>query len=158
MNVSGLTVKDIMQHDVIRVEPTATLRELCLVLSEAGIGGAPVVDGSEAIVGMVSATDVVRAVARPGSTPVNPSYPLPESLRKASPRDDMDRLRVKDVMLPATFSVRPGTRVTDLARVLVEAGIHRAPVLEEGALVGIVTTLDIVEALGPVGTGAGSGA
>ena len=66
-----LTVTDIMQREVLTVAPTTTVRELTRLLSEQGISGAPVVDASGAVLGVVSATDVVRLAAEEAEVPLS---------------------------------------------------------------------------------------
>ena len=58
-----LTVREIMQKDVLTVLPETTVRELTRLLSEQGISGAPVVNQAGHVVGVVSATDIVRLAA-----------------------------------------------------------------------------------------------
>ncbi|MDT8341378.1 MAG: CBS domain-containing protein [Longimicrobiales bacterium] len=59
----------------------------------------------------------------------------------------MDSLTVSDIMTPVTFSVEPGSTLRDLADFLVRGRIHRALVLEDGRLEGIVTTMDVLQVL-----------
>jgi CBS domain-containing protein len=54
---------------------------------------------------------------------------------------------VEDIMTPATFTVSPKDSVRDLARFLARGRIHRALVVEDGKLVGIVTAFDVVRAI-----------
>lgn len=59
----------------------------------------------------------------------------------------MDQLTVTDIMTPVSFSVEPDTSVSELADFLVRGRIHRALVLEDGRLQGIVTSMDLLKAL-----------
>jgi CBS domain-containing protein len=54
---------------------------------------------------------------------------------------------VEDIMTPATFTVNPRESVRELSRFLARGRIHRALVVEDGKLVGIVTAFDVVKAL-----------
>lgn len=56
------TLRDIMTHQVVTVGPESTLREAAETLSDAGIGGAPVV-GSGRLLGVVTLTDIVEFAA-----------------------------------------------------------------------------------------------
>lgn len=58
-----LTVRDIMNEDVVTVAPETTVRQLARILADEEISGAPVVDGNGVLLGVVSATDVVRLAA-----------------------------------------------------------------------------------------------
>lgn len=63
------------------------------------------------------------------------------------PESQLDEFTVRDIMTPATFTVAPDTSVRDLAEFLLRGRIHRALVMEEGTLLGIVTTFDVLRAV-----------
>ncbi len=58
-----LTVRDIMQAPVVTVSPETTVRQLSRILADEEISGAPVVGDEGELLGVVSATDVVRLAA-----------------------------------------------------------------------------------------------
>lgn len=149
---------------MVTVRPDLPIKELIEVLEENGITGAPVVDGEENVVGVVSSTDVMRLAAEEeeesgarsvsreaeeesgyfyagGSGGFLPALPagLPKTRIGAKP--------VRDVMTRATFSVRPDATLPEAARFLHQAGIHRALVFDGGRLLGLVTTMGIVAAV-----------
>jgi CBS domain-containing protein len=89
----------------------------------------------------------------PEDPPVDPysDYFLPEEAPIVGPDWDtgeadgaMDQLTVSDIMTPVTFTVEGKASVAELADFLVRGGIHRALVLNEGRLEGIVTAMDIL--------------
>jgi CBS domain-containing protein len=67
-----LTVKDIMQTDVVTVADDATARYLARLLADEEISGVPVVDSSGVLVGVVSATDLVRLAADDSAVQLRP--------------------------------------------------------------------------------------
>lgn len=73
-----------------------------------------------------------------------------------------DRLRsysVRDIMTGLPATVAAGASLPELARVLRKQKLHRVFVVESGALVGVVSTMDLLEGLwGAVPEGAGPGA
>jgi CBS domain-containing protein len=89
------------------------------------------VDSAGRLLGVASATDVIREVAQASDSAVEPG----------------SGLVVRDIMTPATFTVRPDATLREAARFLVRGGIHRALVLDGKQLVGIVSAFDIVRAL-----------
>jgi CBS domain-containing protein len=102
-----------------------------------------------------SAADAVDA--DPDDEPSDPlsSFFLPEEAPILEPswspiEDDegpLDRLMVSDIMTPVSFSVSPDASVEELAQFLVRGRIHRAVVMEDGRLLGIVTTMDVLRGL-----------
>jgi CBS domain-containing protein len=116
--------RDIMTVEVLTVPPEMPLTQLATLLDDHDISGAPVTDRDGRVVGVVSATDLVRRARLP-----NPAG------------------TVADIMTRGTVSVRPATTVPDLARFLVRSRLHRALVMEEGRLLGIVTAHDALAAM-----------
>lgn len=170
MNVDERTVREIMRTDVITVKPTLTVARLMELLEENEITAAPVVAEQGTVEGVVSVADVARAAAEEAVTGTLPSRgrrvdrgdgPVdgpaggffrytntPLALIPAElPKTKLGALAVRDVMTPATFSVRPDATLRELARFLVRGRIHRALVFEDERLVGIVTSMDLVRAV-----------
>ena len=59
-----ITVRDVMCEDVIVVSPDTSVREIAQTLVREAIGGVPVVESDGTILGVVSASDIVRVAAR----------------------------------------------------------------------------------------------
>ncbi len=174
-----LSVRDVMQTEVVTIGPEATVRELTRVLADAGISGVPVVGPGGDVRGVVSSSDVVRLAAEeletglmqrdrqwgprlasgtsdPEDEDADPlsDYFLPEDspLMAADWGDagtggPLDDLTVSDIMTPVTFTIPLTTSVRDLADFLVRGRIHRAVVVHEDRLEGIVTSMDVLRAL-----------
>ena len=105
--------------------PTATVAELLGLLAQYNVGALPVVD-DERLVGIVSERDVVRQLHQRG----------PDVLER----------RVADFMTPSVTTCSPSDKVADLARVMTDRRIRHLPVVDDGALAGIVSIGDLVKA------------
>lgn len=163
--------QDLMETVVTTVEHSLSLLELQQLLVAEGIGGAPVVDGDR-LVGVVSRSDVVRTLAdewERAEQLVSDFYEaLPLSKTSAwniIPRDTdqvatrLSGLTVREVMNPRVISVPPDEPIEAVAACLIRYRIHRVLVTEEERLVGIVSSLDLVQLLAaasrPIGEPAG---
>jgi CBS domain-containing protein len=172
-----ITVRSIMRTDVVTIRPEASVRQLARLLADEEISGVPVVDGNCDLVGVVSSTDVVRLAAeeadvhlasfslRPDSAIPDPEadeapepdpygFFLPEDsplgtegLLSGLDESELDARTVADIMTPATFTVEAEATARELAEFLVRGRIHRAVVVENGCLRGIVTSGDILRAV-----------
>ncbi|HEY8468118.1 MAG TPA: CBS domain-containing protein [Longimicrobiales bacterium] len=165
-----LRVRDIMQTNVATASPDMTVRELARLWEEHGISGTPVCDASGKVLGVVSATDLVRLAAEgvdeSDIAAREVEYP-PEEVEEDSQeaawyhylaneapelygglegitKTAFEEATVGEIMTRAIFSVRPNATVAELARFLLRAGIHRALVMEAGKLIGIVTASDVL--------------
>ena len=165
-------VQDIMSTDVATIAPDVTVRELVRLLDARKIGGVPVVESGNGVVGVVSGSDVFRLASSRSQGDRRPkapeeqagAAPTPEqpgdfyrSLGETPWTDEVleteselrlfDRHRVAEIMTPGRFSVRPDFSVPQLARFLLRCRIHRALVMENGELQGIVTSVDVLRAV-----------
>ncbi|HEX6927115.1 MAG TPA: CBS domain-containing protein [Longimicrobiaceae bacterium] len=158
--LEALRVRDLMQTEVVTIGPDATARELMELLDYYEIGGVPVVDAEGRVLGVVSGRDLIRFAAERNEAPAwyLPEEPEPKLggyfhpdrvsttlLRRLE--GILEGILVRDIMTPAVFSVREGATIPELARFLLQSGAHRALVLDDGQLRGIVTTTDILRAL-----------
>ena len=145
-----LCARDLMTPDPVVLSPTDTLRFAAGVLTSIGTGGAPVMNG-EHVVGVISMTDIVEFAADNPSSPGDPvssARPHSEMAVPAGPEwDALDEHTVAEVMSLRILSVSPTADVRTLAQLMDAEGVHRLLVMEDDALVGIVTSLDLVRAV-----------
>lgn len=129
------TVADLMSRDVVTIGPAATIRDLARLLQRHDVTGLPVVDEVGELLGTVSITDILWLSDR-----------LPPLLRRGDDEDgDGDEVAtVREIMTADLFSVEPTASLTTLLDFFARTGLHRAPVLEDGELVGIVSASDLL--------------
>jgi CBS domain-containing protein len=151
---SAWTARDVMRTQVRTVDPGTSLADLERAFLDARVSGFPVVENGR-LVGIVSRSDVVRqlSVERSQAETISDYYremtgfsDPTESLGEIADRvgQRLGRLRVADLMIRSLITVTPDQPLAEVARVLLEHGIHRVPVTEGDRLVGIVTSLDLV--------------
>ncbi len=128
----NVPVSTIMTANPFTVHHGQTLSEVHKAISTGGFHHVPVVSGSK-LVGMLSSTDLLRVTYDYG-------------------QDD----RMKDAVLDDTHTIE-GLMVTDVKtlssdqpirtafEVLAEGRFHALPIVDDGALVGIVTTTDLLQ-------------
>jgi len=147
LNVAALTVprtvREMMTTDLVTVVPEMTVRELIEVLLAERITGAPVLSPTGKVMGVVSATDVLRLAAKPldGGAPSEL-----QDLRSIG-RDPLGDRPIRDIMTPVAFTVHPDESPSDVGRFFRQGGVRRALVMEGGMLLGIVTPYDVMQAL-----------
>jgi CBS domain-containing protein len=149
--VDELTVREIMQTDVIAVRPETTVGELADILAKNKISGVPVVDDQGRVMGMVSEADIILQDADlhfPYYIQFLESVIYLQSVHKFEERfRKAFGSRVTEVMSDEVVVVSPDTSVREAATLMADRDINRLPVTEDGRLVGIVTRGDIVRAI-----------
>lgn len=111
-------------HAVVTIEATARLADAVGLLDAKGIGALLVMDGQQ-VAGVLSERDVVRALARGGA----------ESLGRP----------VSALMSAPVVTVAPTDSVESAMALMTERRFRHLPVVEGGALVGIVSIGDLVK-------------
>lgn len=152
---SNINVRDLMQIRVHTVHPEMLLSELEREFLEKRVSGFPVVENQQ-LVGVVSRSDIVRqlAVERRLAETTSDFYwnregfheEPAESIQEMASRvgQRIDDLCVKDMMSRHMVVVSADESVDVVAQKFLEHHIHRAPVVEHGHLVGIISTFDMV--------------
>ena len=123
-----MLVSDILKakgRDVITGSPGETLREIAALLSEHRIGAVLVVNPGGRVGGILSERDIVKAVAREGAKALE--------------------LSASEVMTRRVVSCREGDTIDYLMERMTEGRFRHLPVIEAGALVGLVSIGDVVK-------------
>jgi CBS domain-containing protein len=136
-----LKVEAVMTRDVLSVRPTATLKDVARLLSGAGISGVPVTTEAGELLGVVSEADILAKERRP---PEHGNGRL--ARRSAATAVKAEARTAADAMTAPAITVTPRHRVDAAAALMLDCGVNRLPVVEDGQLVGIVTRADLVRA------------
>lgn len=136
----GLNIRDfvatIMTTDLITLHPKDTLLDVKRVFDEHRIHHIPVVEFKK-IVGIISKYDLLH---------YERSFPQVEY------KDVFEESRLKtyqlgDVMIKKLAVLSPDDRINVALEVFKENVLHAIPVVDNGDLVGLLTTHDVIRAL-----------
>lgn len=146
----GVTVGDAMTREVLALAPDTSLSTAARLFSTRHITGAPVIDAQGIVLGVVTQTDIVdpdRQRSEEGGHSVY--YRIADGRTFARGDVLVDREgKVSDVMTPVVLSVGPRAPLMDAVCEMVADGVHRLLVADDdGKLVGIVTTMDVLRVL-----------
>ena len=149
----ALTVRDVMETDVPVVYPSDSVERVLEVLREHELPGVPVINEGERCVGIITEEDLILSGENEdlhlphyfqlfgGFVFVERFSHFEERLRKAV------AATAGDLMTPDPITIDPDAPVSAAARVIAQRKHNRLPVIEHGRLVGVVTRLDVLEAL-----------
>lgn len=143
-----MKVVDLMSRPVISVTPEATVVEIARTLLDHHISGVPVVDGTGAVIGIVTESDVVVRNA-------NVQFPtflqvLDARIYLSNTRRFEEELRralgatAREVMSRKVLTVAPDDDVTVASTLMVDKHVHPIPVVDGGRLIGIISRRDII--------------
>ena len=142
-----------MERDVVTASPDDDVETVVRLLREHEVPGVPVVNDAGRCVGIVTEADLVISEEEAdlhlphyvdllgGVVFLEPLKRFEGRIRKAFAS------KVSDMMTPDPVTVSPDAAVEEAARLIAERRHNRLPVVEHGRLVGVVTRLDVLEAL-----------
>ena len=142
--MGSMNVRDVMTREVTTLAPGTPLREVAQVLTERRISGAPVVDSTDILIGVISEGDLLaREQGRAGHRDRGRMFDL------FGPTDRTDRRRLAaetavQAMSAPPVTIQASSSLREAAAIMVDRAINRLPVMDGGRLVGIVTRSDLV--------------
>lgn len=126
MTLQGQKVEDAMTKAVVAVELNANAKECALMMAKKGVSCAVITQNRSAI-GIVTERDLVSKI-------------MAESLEAKT-------VLVRDIMSTPLITIGPDAPLTGAAELMARYRVRRLVVVNDGALVGVITTGDIARAL-----------
>lgn len=119
-----MLVKDVMVKDVKTIEKGSSIQDAAKKMTELRIGSLVVVDDKSRMIGIITEADILEIVAE----------------------NKCGEGKVDDAMTKKVFYVKPEDDLLDAVDIMIENKIKKLPVIDKGALLGIVTVTDAVAA------------
>lgn len=119
-----MRVEEIMSKPVSVTKRTVKVTHLKDLFSRKGVNAVPVLETGGAIAGIVSASDVAKC--------------------------HDENLTVNDIMSEHVHIALKNTRVKDAAGVMVKHRVHHLIVMEDGDVVGMLSSLDVMKVFAEV--------
>ena len=117
-------IRTIMSEKVVYGTDEMSIADVAKLLLRTGVGGVPILDMHAHVVGIVSERDFVSYMPAVTGTPV--SYHMTREV----------------------ITAEPGMPIREAARKMISKGVRRLPVIRDGKLVGIITSVDILRYFG----------
>lgn len=120
-----LTVAEIMTHHVTTIASGATVAEAIDLMRHRQIRSLLVEHRSQDMpLGMVTERDIVYTVVARGHDP--------------------EKVLVQDIMRQPCISLNPDLTIQEASQMLSDTGVQRAPVVQDGELLGVISVTDIL--------------
>ena len=120
-------IKKLLKRDCITAPYEATIKEVAALLAKKSIGAVPVTNKNEEVIGIVSERDIVRNLNNPDV--------------------DITNEKVAAIMTKSVISVPKTVSSSDLMEIMTENKIRHVVIIEDKALLGIVSIGDVVKRL-----------
>jgi CBS domain-containing protein len=147
--------RDIMSHPVISVGPTTPITEVARTLMDNAISGCPVVDNQGRLRGIISRSnllDYASTVESEARSPIIrslvPGFEEEDEAEETPPEtENEDVLEAQDIMVGDVITVPPDMLAPQIAAIMSRERIHRVPVVDGAKILGIITSLDLLEVM-----------
>lgn len=114
----------IMNSDAPYAEKSSSISEVAKLLLDTGVGGAPVLNKEKTVIGIVTERDFANYMPSPA------------------------QVRVEGHMTKKVVTATPDLSLLNAMKRMISEGFRRLPVVEGEELIGIITSVDILEYFG----------
>jgi len=139
-SIFATEVSEYMTRPALAVGPAEHLKDVYAQMLDWNISSLAVVE-NDALVGVVSRTDLLRVGRRQSSVPSKQNADARRVLL------DFDPIPVADIMTREVSVATPTTRVADAAKMMSTEHVHRVFVTDGTKLHGVFSTLDVITAI-----------
>jgi CBS domain-containing protein len=137
-----------MTTNLVTLPPDAPLEAVAHALADRGISGAPVVDSTGTLLGMVTEGDLIKRLSAKDRVETGWFAGLFQSAAGQAARyARVHGHKARDVMTTDLATVSEDTSIEHIARIIEDKGIRRVPVVRDGKLVGLVSRADLIRAM-----------
>ncbi len=117
-----MKIREIMTTEVATARPDRSLQEIAAMMRDEDVGAIPIVEDGE-LTGIVTDRDIVIRCIAEGRDP--------------------SEVTADEAITEGLETIGPNSDVREASRIMAERQIRRLPVVEEGALIGMVSIGDI---------------
>ncbi len=150
--ISNACARDVMETSVISIDELSSLKVAWDTFSNNQIGGAPVLNESNEVIGVISQSDILRCVMyNDWSTSPNNNYyigaPYWEDSFSEEVLEKLNNVLVREVMSSDVVSASEDTEISTISVLMRQNHVHRIIITEDKQLRGIITSLGLLKIL-----------
>lgn len=119
-----MKAREIMNAEIISLNPDNTVKKGLQVMNDRGINGAPIVDKDNILLGFVVKADIYRFLIEEGH---------------------YDTYPISSIMTTKVIDADIDDEGIDIAQKIVDNNIVAIPVIEDGKVVGLISIEDMVK-------------
>jgi CBS domain-containing protein len=148
----GKRAKDIMTSDVIVAKKDSRIQDIAKILLENRIGGVPVVDEDNKVIGIISETDIIKKESNIDTptiiTLLQGVIYFPDLKKVEKEILEVASYKVEDLMSTNVTKVNEEDGFEDVANLMIKKSINRVPVVDlNNKLKGIICRYDIIKSM-----------
>jgi CBS domain-containing protein len=118
-------VRLVMTKNVVSARTSTKISEAIELMKEKNLGGLPVVDNENHVRAIITERDIANLFA-----------------------DKISNVKVSELMSEKVVTALPTTTIFEAEKTMVTQGFRRLPIISNGKVIGIITTMDIIRFFG----------
>jgi CBS domain-containing protein len=118
-------IRIVMTKNVASVKTSAKISDAIELMKEKNLGGLPVVDDKNSVRAIITERDIANMFA-----------------------DRISGIKVANLMSEKLITALPKTTIFEAEKTMTTQGFRRLPIISDGKVVGIITTMDIIRFFG----------
>lgn len=122
---TGIKVGDLMTRNFIYTSPETNLKQCAKLMVKKRVGSL-VIKENDKLKGILTEKDIIWAIVKKS-------------------KKDLNKILAKDLMKRKVVTIKPGADLTEAMNKFRKKKIRRLPVVENGKLIGLLTTKDILK-------------
>jgi CBS domain-containing protein len=139
---------DIMTKGVVSIGDTATVYEAAELMVSMHVSGLPVVDSSGKLVGLISEADIIGQERMGTENRADALLQrIANDVSEAAAFVKANSLTVRDVMTRNVVTIPENTSLPEIATMMLQRRVKRLPVMRGSQIVGMVSRINLVQAL-----------
>jgi predicted transcriptional regulator len=154
-SMKKIAARALMNKGVAYASPHWSLLELAQFLDDQSIHGAPVQDSSGNLIGVVSRSDVNRAISeslmdadgKPAFRTVNEDGDVEDMETDLPTYNPAEELTVSEIMQPNAITMDADVTVGEVAKRMFDESTSRVLLTEKSRIVGIISSTDLLQAV-----------
>jgi CBS domain-containing protein len=152
--LAAQTAEEMMSPNPVSIHAGASVQEAVALMTDRGFSAAPVIDDAGHPVGVISRTDILvhqREQTRHAAVSDQTEWDMPpRRVHHLHEVEVVDATLVRDIMTPVIFTTALTTPVKQVVDQMLSLKVHHLFVIDpDGALVGVVSPLDVLRHLRP---------
>jgi CBS domain-containing protein len=146
--MTALLARDLMTTEVVKVPPETPVAAIARIFADRGVSAVAVTDAKEALLGIVTESDLIRRLADEDKQPSGWLARLFDNPgAKAERYARSHGIIAGEVMTERVITAGPDESAAHIARLMEQHKVRRVLVTESGRLLGLVSRSDLVRAL-----------
>lgn len=146
-----MKIRDVMTKEVVKIGASAGIRRIYEIFCKNNIGGVPVVDKDDRLIGMVTKTELIDVLI-PDYFDMIGDFLFIDDLgaleEKLESLPTLELFIAEDLMITDVISINENASLMKAPVLMNKYNVRRLPVVNnDNKLVGIITRMDVCKAL-----------